>query len=79
MEKTSTHGIYGAVCQLYGDSGPPYHSKSTQAHFCLTMDFLPVNDATVPTVWLIANKDAELQDTRSLKIYVCLDFFPGYW
>lgn len=51
--------------------------KAPLAFFRLTMDYRPVNAATIPTSWPMPNIDAELLDTREYTCYASLDFCSG--
>lgn len=52
--------------------------KRPPAMYRLTVDYHPVNSATVQTFWPIPNIEAELADTRGAKVFAAIDFYSGY-
>ena len=60
-------------------SAPLIVPKRPPAMFRLTVDYRPVNNATVQTFWPMPNIEAELADARGAKAFAAIDFCSGYW
>jgi len=60
-------------------SAPLIVPKRPPAMYRLTIDYRPINNATVPTFWPMPNIDAELSDTRGATAFAGIDFCSGYW
>lgn len=45
----------------------------------LTVDYRPINNATVQTFWPMPNIEAELSDARGATAFAAIDFCSGYW
>lgn len=53
--------------------------KHPPANYRLTVDYRPVNSATIQTFWPMPNIEAELNDARGAKAFASIDFCSGYW
>ena len=53
--------------------------KKPPAMFRLTMDYRPVNAATVPMTWPMPHIDAVLSELRGATVFAGIDFCSGYW
>ena len=60
-------------------SAPLIVPKRPPAMYRLTIDYRPVNSATVPTFWPMPNIEAELSDVRGATAFAGIDFCSGYW
>lgn len=60
-------------------SAPLIVPKRPPAMYRLTIDYRPINNATIPTFWPMPNIDAELSDARGAAAFAGIDFCSGYW
>lgn len=60
-------------------SAPLIVPKRPLAMYRLTIDYRPINNATIPTFWPMPNIDAELSDARVATAFAGIDFCSGYW
>lgn len=60
-------------------SAPLIVPKRPPAMYRMTVDYLPVNSATVQTFWPMANIEAELADFKGSTAFASFDFCSGYW
>lgn len=60
-------------------SAPLIVPKQPPAMYRLTVDYRPVNSATVQTFWPMPNIEAELAYARGAKAFASIDFSSGYW
>ena len=60
-------------------SAPLIVPKRPPAMYRLTVDYRPVNNATLQTFWPMPNIEAELSDARGAKAFASIDFCSGYW
>lgn len=60
-------------------SAPLIVPKRPPAMYRLTVDYRPINRATVQTFWPMPNIEAELADARGSTAFASIDFCSGYW
>lgn len=60
-------------------SAPLIVPKRPPAMYRLTLDYRPVNSATIPTFWPMPNIEAEISDVRGSTAFAGIDFCSGYW
>lgn len=53
--------------------------KYPLATFGFTMDYCPVNGATITTSWPMLNTESELAHTRGATCFAMIDFYSGIW
>lgn len=60
-------------------SAPLIVPKRPPAMYRLTVDYRPVNSATVQTFWPMPNIEVELADVKGSTAFASIDFCSGYW
>ena len=60
-------------------SAPLIVPKRPPALYRLTVDYRPVNNATIQTFWPMPNIESELADARDARAFAAIDFCSGYW
>ena len=59
-------------------AAPVLVAKPPSAHFLLTLDYRPINAATVPITWPMPHIDSELSDMAESKVFATIEFVSGY-
>lgn len=60
-------------------SAPLIVPKKPPAMYRMTVDYRPINAATIKNTWPMPHIDAVLQDVRGSEAFAAIDFTSGYW